>query len=149
MWRKQTTGEAAADDGTAGRADGAELSPEGGYPNSEGRTLIPGHSETRLTMVAVYDLGFDEPRRVAEFRLTSAGSVALTTPGPDECPLAEDWYADGVERYESGEPGPTLVPPDDGAEFLQALLDLPPMSYYRLVAEGSSSQPDASGRAQR
>lgn len=149
MWWKQTTGEAATGRGPRGRVDGAKPSSEGGRPNPGGRTAMPGHSETWPTMVAVYDLGFAEPRRVAEFRLTSAGTVALTTSDPDECPLAEDWYTAGVERYESGAPEPVLIRPDDGARFLHALLDLPPMSYYRLVAEDPSARPETLGRTQR
>ncbi len=146
-WQRATE-ETAAGGGPVGPAGGTGL-PGENRPNSGGRALIPERAAAPPTVVTVYDLGFGEPRRVAEFQLTTAGSVTLTTFGPDECLPAEDWYADGVERYEPGAPEPVLVRPEAGAPFLRALLDLPAMSYYRLVAEDPPTRPEVPGSTSR
>ncbi|MGW6335706.1 hypothetical protein [Nocardia rhamnosiphila] len=84
------------------------------------------------TVVAIYDLGFPEPRKVAELRLAAEGAVALTVIDPDGCLVAERWQERGVKVYD-----PLRVRPIQGAPFLRALLDLPAMSYYRVVDEKS------------
>ncbi|WP_327115307.1 hypothetical protein OHB12_01115 [Nocardia sp. NBC_01730] len=88
------------------------------------------------TLIVLYDLGSSEPRRVAEFRLTSSGEVALIVTDPNGCLVAERWYDRGVEVYD-----PTArVRPDEGPRFLRALLQSPGMSYYRVVDESPEEQ---------
>lgn len=83
------------------------------------------------TVVALYDLGSRQPRRVAEFRLTRHGNVVLTVTDPHGCLPAQQWYDSGVEIL-----GETRqVMPDDGAEFMKALLQPFRISYYCFVDE--------------
>lgn len=83
------------------------------------------------TVVAIYDIGFPEPRRVAEFRLTADGTAALTVTDPDGCRVAEQWYERGIKIYDPF----SRVRPAHGIRFLRALLDMPSLSYYRVVDE--------------
>ncbi|MEV4128144.1 hypothetical protein [Nocardia sp. NPDC049707] len=83
------------------------------------------------TVVAIYDIGFAEPRKVAEFRLATDGTAVLTLIDPDGCLVAEQWYERGVKIYDPL----SRIGPGEGARFLRALLDTPGMSYYRVVDE--------------
>ncbi|WP_330178763.1 hypothetical protein OHB26_19780 [Nocardia sp. NBC_01503] len=83
------------------------------------------------TLVAVYDLGAWEPRRVAEFRLTEQGAVALEVLVPGGCRLAEQWHRSGVEILGAG----ARVHPAAGPDFMLALLQPFGMSYYAIVDE--------------
>ncbi|MFE7801375.1 hypothetical protein [Nocardia sp. NPDC057440] len=94
------------------------------------------------TLIVLYDIGSSKPQRVAEFRLTPAGRVALAVVDPAGCPPAEGWYDHGVQIL-----GTTrFVMPDDGGAFMRALLQQFGMSYYRLVDEsvGESGIPATS-----
>ncbi|MEV6432013.1 hypothetical protein [Nocardia sp. NPDC051463] len=94
------------------------------------------------TLMVLYDIGSSKPQRVAEFRLTPAGRVALAVIDPAGCPLAEEWHDDGIETLGSAH----RVTPDDGHAFMRALVQLFEMSYYRLVDEsvGESRNPATS-----
>ncbi|MBF6241454.1 hypothetical protein IU474_30905 [Nocardia otitidiscaviarum] len=83
------------------------------------------------TVVAIYDVGGQEPRRVAEFRLASDGTAVLTVTDPGGCLVAEQWHERGVKIYDPL----SRVGPEQGARFLRALLQTPGMSYYRVVDE--------------
>ncbi|WP_147471443.1 hypothetical protein [Nocardia stercoris] len=90
------------------------------------------------TVVAIYDIGRVEARKVAEFRLADDGRAVLTVIDPDGCLLAEQWYARGVKLYEPiGRIGP-----GEGTRFLRALLETPGMSYYRVVDESPRAPTD-------
>ncbi|WP_040837895.1 hypothetical protein [Nocardia brevicatena] len=83
------------------------------------------------TTVALYDIGSSEPRRVAEFKLTSEGIVTLTVLDSNGCLLAERWFTRGIRVYDPA----VWIRPDTGRRFLRALLQLPGMGYYRVVDE--------------
>lgn len=87
------------------------------------------------TVVAVFDLGSWEPRRVAEFRLTPGKGVELAILVPEGCPLAEQWYRQGVEILGEAR----YVTSDDGVAFMHALLQPFRMSYYDFVDESRDS----------
>ncbi|WP_063034526.1 hypothetical protein [Nocardia grenadensis] len=89
------------------------------------------------TVVAIYDIGFPESRKVAEFRLAADGAVALTVTDPDGCLVAEQWHERGIKVYNPLD----RIRPAQGARFLRALLDLPAMSYYRVVDESPHQPP--------
>ncbi|WP_156910431.1 hypothetical protein [Nocardia mangyaensis] len=89
------------------------------------------------TVVAIYDVGFAEPRKVAEFRLATDGTVVLTVIDPGGCLVAEQWYDRGVKIYEPL----SRIGPDEGTRFLRALLDTPGMSYYRVFDESPRTPP--------
>lgn len=89
------------------------------------------------TVVAIYDVGGTDPRKVAEFQLTAEGTAALAVIDPDGCLIAEQWHTRGVKIYDPF----GRVGPDEGPRFLRSLLELPGMSYYRVVDESPQSQP--------
>lgn len=84
------------------------------------------------SVIAIYDLGAGVPRRVAEFRL-ARNHVSLRILDPDGCGVAQRWYTHGVERQD----GSGTITPDNGAAFMQALLQPLQMSYYRIVDESA------------
>lgn len=86
-------------------------------------------------LVAIYELVSDGYVRVAEFQLTQDGTVTLTLSDSDGCPLAQGWYAEGVEKL--NEVGHVTV--DDGAAFMRALLQPFRMSYCRVVDESTNT----------
>ncbi|WP_282777930.1 MULTISPECIES: hypothetical protein [unclassified Nocardia] len=88
------------------------------------------------TLVAIYDLGSWDPRRVAEFRLTETGTAALTFTTPGGCALAEQWHRSGIEIRGTGR----YVHPDDGPGFMRALLQPFGMSYYDIVDESDGQR---------
>ncbi|WP_280424845.1 hypothetical protein [Nocardia carnea] len=88
------------------------------------------------TVVAVYDIGTSEHRRVAEFRVGDTGVVTLRVDDPAGCLMAQRWFERGI-RSDANAAGP--IGPERGSAFLRALLDLPGMSYYRVVDESSST----------
>ncbi|MBF6169762.1 hypothetical protein IU486_34375 [Streptomyces gardneri] len=88
-------------------------------------------AEYTPTSVAIYDVGYSQARRVAQFRLDPGGSVTLTVVDRDGCLLAERLYERGIEVFDP----PARIMPDEGAPFLRALLHWRAMSYYRVVDE--------------
>ncbi len=90
------------------------------------------------TLVAIYDIGFAEPRKVAEFRLATDGTAVLSVIDPGGCLVAEQWYERGVKIYDPF----GRIGPDEGTRFLRALLETPGMSYYRVVDESPRTPPD-------
>ena len=86
------------------------------------------------TVVAVYDVGSSEHRRVAEFRVGATGAAILHVAEPAGCLMAQRWFDRGVQ---AGPEASGPIAPERGTEFLRALLDLPNMSYYRVVDESS------------
>ena len=86
------------------------------------------------TVVAVYDVGSSEHRRVAEFRVGATGAAVLHIADPAGCLMAQRWFERGVRV---GPETAGLIGPEQGGEFLRALLDLPGMSYYRVVDESA------------
>ncbi|MEV2226469.1 hypothetical protein AB0E01_42450 [Nocardia vinacea] len=95
------------------------------------------------SLVVVYDLGSGRPERVAEFRRTPRGDVALTVIEPPGCLLARRWYDNGIEIL--GQHRRVLR--TDGAAFMRALLQPFSMSYYRFIdesmREGDGARQDA------
>lgn len=81
------------------------------------------------TLIAVFDCGSWEPRRVAEFRLTAAGAVELVVLDAEGCLFAEQWFRRGVEILGEGR----FVSADDGPSFMRALLQPFALSYYELT----------------
>lgn len=83
------------------------------------------------TVVAVYELVATRYRRVAEFRLATTGTVALTLAEAGGCPMARRWLRDGLRV-----PGTSqTVTADDGPAFMRALLLPRPVRYSRVVDE--------------
>ena len=94
--------------------------------------------ESTPTLVAVYELVGENYERMAEFRLTPHGTVILELRRPDCCPLAQQWYSDGI-----GIPADaSRVTPHDGPAFMYALLQARPMSYCRVVDESANAPRD-------
>ncbi|NUP25590.1 MAG: hypothetical protein HOQ36_23180 [Nocardia sp.] len=89
------------------------------------------------TVVAVYELVATGYERVAEFRLTAAGTITLTSARPEGCPTAQEWYTDGIPVPESREP----VTVADGPAFLRAALRPRRTSYCRVVDESPDAAP--------
>lgn len=85
------------------------------------------------SVVAVYEFVATEFERVAEFRLTAAGTVELILDEPDGCPLAQEWFDRGLRL--PGRPDPVI--PADGPAFLEAVLRPRRMSYCRVVDESA------------
>lgn len=83
------------------------------------------------TLIALYDCGAWDPERVAEFRLTAAGTADLTIVAAGGCRIAEEWHGSGIEILDTG----TRVLPAEGARFMRALLQPFGMSYYDVVDE--------------
>jgi hypothetical protein len=88
-------------------------------------------AECTPSSVAIYDVGYARPRRVAEFRLDTGGGVTLTVTDRDGCLFAERLHERGVKIFDP----PARVMPTEGPRFLRALLEAPPTSYYRVVDE--------------
>jgi hypothetical protein len=88
-------------------------------------------AECTPSSVAIYDVGYARPRRVAEFRLDTGGGVTLTVSDRDGCLFAERLHERGVKIFDP----PARVMPTEGPRFLRALLEAPPTSYYRVVDE--------------
>ncbi|WP_327146945.1 hypothetical protein [Nocardia sp. NBC_01327] len=85
-------------------------------------------------LVAVYELGLSEWKRVAEFRLTEQETVELILFDGSRCPLAVHWYRAGIETP-AWEP---LVTSSEGPAFMRALLRPFQMTYCRIVDESLS-----------
>ncbi|WP_281918985.1 hypothetical protein [Nocardia sputorum] len=85
-------------------------------------------------IIGMYFMGAWIPRRVAEFRLLH-GRVVLTLIDPHAARIATQWYTDGIGVRGSSR----RITADDGKEFMSALLQPFPMSYYRLVDETASA----------
>ncbi|WP_063052474.1 hypothetical protein [Nocardia arthritidis] len=99
-------------------------------------------AEGAPTLVAIYDVGYPQARRVAEFRLDPGGGVTLTVADRDGCLMAERLYERGVEVFDP----PARIMPDDGPLFLRALLESRAMSYYRVVDESPDEPKRLSAR---
>ncbi|MET8872964.1 hypothetical protein [Nocardia sp. NPDC004604] len=93
--------------------------------------------ESGPTVVVVYDVGSGRPRKVAEFRLTAAGTATLNVTDPSGCLVAQHWYDRGINVYDL----PERIGPRGGTRFLRALLETPTSSYYRLVDESPPPRP--------
>ncbi|MEV6073349.1 hypothetical protein AB0L82_42960 [Nocardia sp. NPDC052001] len=91
------------------------------------------------TVVAIFDVGFAEPRKVAEFRLADDGTAVLAITDPEGCPVAEEWSTQGVKVYDPVR----TIGPNEGVDFLHALLELPGMSYYRIADESPRTATDS------
>lgn len=83
------------------------------------------------TVVAVYELVAGAALRVAEFRLDRSGSMQLILAEPDGCPLAREWFQEGIRVPGQTEP----VRATDGPLFLRAALRPRQMSFCRVVDE--------------
>lgn len=94
------------------------------------------------TLIAVFDCGAWEPRRVAEFRLTAAGAAELVVLDPEGCLFAEQLFRRGVEILGAGR----FVTADDGSGFLRALLQPFGLSYYELVDQSPEPGAEPPGR---
>ncbi|MEU7764974.1 hypothetical protein AB0B25_07605 [Nocardia sp. NPDC049190] len=99
-------------------------------------------AEYTPTLVVLYDVGSSEPRRVAEFRLTSGGAAALTVLDPRGCLVAERWHNRGLKVYDP----PSRIRSDDGPRFLRELIRSAGMSYYRVVDESAGKSATRVGR---
>ncbi|BDT95672.1 hypothetical protein IFM12275_56480 [Nocardia sputorum] len=99
-------------------------------------------AEYAPTLVAIYDVGHAQPRRVAEFGSNPDGGVTLTVIDPDGCLVAERLYERGIKVFDP----PRRILPDEGPPFLRALLDSQAMSYYRVVDESPDERQRPSGR---
>ncbi|MGW5383818.1 hypothetical protein [Nocardia sp. NPDC003963] len=94
------------------------------------------------TVVAVYELVGGTAQRVAEFRVAESGKVELTLAEPGGCPLAQEWFEDGIRVPGRSEP----VRAADGPDFLRAALRPRQMSFCRVVDEsrGAATAPEGS-----
>ncbi|MET8798135.1 hypothetical protein ABZV91_17075 [Nocardia sp. NPDC004568] len=94
-------------------------------------------AEQDPTVVAVYELVAADYQRVAEFRVAPNGTVELTLAEPGGCPLARQWFRDGITTADRQR----TCTPADGAEFLRAVLRSRPINFTRVVDESRAGEP--------
>ncbi|MGW1740941.1 hypothetical protein ACWCPQ_19280 [Nocardia sp. NPDC001965] len=94
------------------------------------------------TVIAIYDLGTDEPQKVAEFRLAATGMAELAVFDSHGCPVAERWYQRGIADRELGR----RIRPVDGPRFMLALLQPTGLGYYRVVDESEYAESADTGQ---
>ncbi|APE36911.1 hypothetical protein BOX37_26595 [Nocardia mangyaensis] len=75
---------------------------------------------------------------MAEFRLTSQGTIELTCTDEEGCPLAQRWFAERIDLVTASR----SVTPDDGPAFMRALLQPFLMSHERGTWAAKTNGPE-------
>lgn len=93
-------------------------------------------NEKPPNLVALYSWGSGDAARVAEFRLTPEGQVVLTVIDPLEGRVAQEYYDYGVDFVAEGR----TVRPEDGPDFMRALLRPFQRTYYHFIDESAQAE---------